>query len=330
MCRVQLWALVAVLLSLSGCQTKPPPSDGQPYPRTPSPGEKIAVECRFVPPTAAETARQFPAQKQYRFTSDDVFSSHIPIWEENLGSLRNKPNLHYLEIGVFEGRSAIWMLTNLLTHPTAKMTVIDPFPDGRGDTWQYNLAQSGSADKVTTITGYSQTELRKLPLESFDIVYIDGSHVADDVLADVVLCWDLLKPGGIVVFDDYLLRYATRYSEELRPRVAIDSFITAYRHTVEVLHRCYQVIIKKRANPCPKFAHSPIGKYCYSWRQRQLFTATEKKVVPLNSNEADLIEEMIKSRNFGEVSFSPDKLLTDNPQFSELAAGLELQSLMIH
>ena len=33
------------------------------------------------------------------------------------------------------------------------------------------------------------------------VVYIDGSHAARDVIADAVLAWALLRPGGILIFD---------------------------------------------------------------------------------------------------------------------------------
>jgi len=38
---------------------------------------------------------------------------------------------------------------------------------------------------------------------NYDIVYIDGSHVANDVLQDAVLVWQLVKVGGFMIFDDY-------------------------------------------------------------------------------------------------------------------------------
>lgn len=49
----------------------------------------------------------------------------------------------------------------------------------------------------------SQDWLCQLPVNAFDFYYVDGSHVAPDVMADAVLGWRLLKPGGIMVFDDY-------------------------------------------------------------------------------------------------------------------------------
>ncbi len=33
------------------------------------------------------------------------------------------------------------------------------------------------------------------------VIYVDGSHKARDVIADAVLAWALLRPGGILIFD---------------------------------------------------------------------------------------------------------------------------------
>lgn len=42
----------------------------------------------------------------------------------------------------------------------------------------------------------SQEKLR------FDLIYVDASHVAIDVLQDAVVCWRLLEVEGILIFDD--------------------------------------------------------------------------------------------------------------------------------
>ena len=38
----------------------------------------------------------------------------------------------------------------------------------------------------------------------FDFIYIDGSHIAKDVLTDACMAWPLLMPKGLMVFDDYM------------------------------------------------------------------------------------------------------------------------------
>lgn len=200
----------------------------------------ISLALRWsTPPQKTEN----PYQKPYRF-STDWFTSRIPVWEEALRPLKGQPQLHYLEIGVFEGRSALWMLENVLTHPASRMTCIDTFPGQLEDRFRANLALSGMAEKVTVLKGYSQEILKSLPPGSFDLIYIDGSHVAKDVLTDAVLSWQLLKTGGMLIFDDY--RWARRrLPPEERPQVAIDSFLRVYRREYDLIHKKHQVILKK-------------------------------------------------------------------------------------
>jgi hypothetical protein len=93
---------------------------------------------------AAETA---PAvtdhdSKGYVF-SKDWFSGRIPLWEHLMEPYVGKPGLNYLEIGVFEGRSLIWMLENVLTAPTARATAIDIFPDDLEEQFRENIRKSG-------------------------------------------------------------------------------------------------------------------------------------------------------------------------------------------
>jgi predicted O-methyltransferase YrrM len=90
-----------------------------------------------------------------------------------LKPFQGQPNIHYLEIGVSEGRSALWMLENILTHPTAKITCLDIFVKDLYERFLSNLILSGFLDKAIIVKGKSQTTLRTLPLDTYDIVYVD-------------------------------------------------------------------------------------------------------------------------------------------------------------
>jgi len=271
--------------------------------------------------------------KSYTF-SEDWFTENIPVWLEVLHPFKGKPDLNYLEIGVFEGRSAIWMLENILTHPSSRLTGIDTFPKGTDWKEKYlsNLNISGSAHKATTIEGYSQTELRKLPLNSFDIIYIDGCHSADCVLSDGVLSFELLKTGGLLIFDDY--RWKIDCPEELRPKIAVDAFITSYRNSIEVVHSGYQVFIRKQENPCASlikphsFGCSPIGQYLYFWyydeKQNMLYLKETGEPVKLSDKEKHLIEKLANSNRFGETGLFLDKNLSKDKDFKNLQERLKL------
>ena len=86
-------------------------------------------------------------------------------------------------------------------------------------------------------------ELRKLPLDSYDIIYIDGSHYAPDVLEDYILAMRLLKEGGIMIMDDY--RWFVGAPRMKRPKLGIDTFLEFYGDQFTLMHNTMQVILKK-------------------------------------------------------------------------------------
>jgi predicted O-methyltransferase YrrM len=283
---------------------------------------------------AASGAAEEPPPKApksgYEFTMD-WFTHAIPRWRELLAPWVGRPGVRYLEVGVFEGRSLLWMLDEVLTSPTAHATAVDPFFDAPVERrFRANLARSGHAEKVTVLKGLSQIELRRLPLESFDVIYIDGSHTADDVLADATLSWELLRVGGLLIFDDY--RWTGRapgqtpLPMELRPQFAINAFVTAYRNEIEIVERGYQMVLRKRVSACPnKWDCSPIGRYLYHWEDRQLRVADTGEIVPLTAEERDLVEQVAYSRRFGQVGYTLDPALRGRPGFEKLVKSLELE-----
>jgi predicted O-methyltransferase YrrM len=187
-------------------------------------------------------------QSQGEFT-EDWFGSNIPIIDRLLDPIKGKP-VHALEIGVYEGRSTCWLLDNILTHPEASLTWIDSFVgsaehadhdvSGVESRFRANIARFGS--RVQGFVGRSQDILKALT-GKFDLVYIDGSHEAADVLADAILAWPLLKPGGRLGFDDY--GWHVFPEPERCPGPAVDAFLLTMRKRYEELYRGYQVWIRK-------------------------------------------------------------------------------------
>ena len=187
-----------------------------------------------------------------RFSSDLV-SIHARFWAEALAPLVGKPALNGLEVGSFEGRSCFWFLDNVLTHPTCRMWCIDSFDfSGQGraynnpgsnlqDRFDHNVAAAGRTAQVKKIFGRSQEQLRQLPLDTFDMAYIDGSHRMADVLEDVVLTWRLLRAGAVLILDDYKQRVPPDHI----PGVAIDAFMTCFAGAFTELHRGHQMILRK-------------------------------------------------------------------------------------
>ena len=58
--------------------------------------------------------------------------------------------------------------------------------------------------------------------------------------------WQLLTPGGVMIFDDYQWMPNKPLLE--RPTMAVDLFLATTRSQLDVLHKDYQVIVRKRAS----------------------------------------------------------------------------------
>lgn len=174
-------------------------------------------------------------------------------FEKYLSEFKGK-EVNFLEIGCFEGNATCWMLENILTNSLAKITVIDTFEGSNEhkdtgfnvsnlyETFIENIKENWN--KVTILKGKSQEELRNLILKnSFDFIYIDGSHESCDVLEDAILSFRLLKKDGIMIFDDY--GWGGYPEPHRNPKLGIDSFLNCFVGQYELLLKSYQVVIKK-------------------------------------------------------------------------------------
>lgn len=90
---------------------------------------------------------------------------------------------------------------------------------------------------------------------SWDLIYVDASHNALDALSDVLLAWTLLRPGGVMVCDDYLHRMAR--PEHETPHTALDTFFRLAREPngdAQLLGVGYQLFLRKRPAAAPPAA----------------------------------------------------------------------------
>jgi predicted O-methyltransferase YrrM len=78
--------------------------------------------------------------------------------------------------------------------------------------------------------------------ESFDFVYIDGSHLAANVLSDAVMAWPLLKVGGVLAFDDYEWGNGSNLGA---PKQAIDAFERIFHPNLDLLRDGWRKIWRK-------------------------------------------------------------------------------------
>lgn len=205
-------------------------------------------------------------EKKYHFTTN-WFEPNIPKWEKTLTHLKDQ-KINVLEIGVFEGRSTTWILEKLLKNPESKLVAVDLFEKfwynyDHEKTFRENIQKSGRESQVEIIKSNSFDVLARLNHEKekqFDFIYIDGSHAAQDVLADATLSWNLLKERGILIFDDYEWDY---FEEEYNnPRIAIDAFLRCYQTQIEIIYKHYQVVVKKVSREALRTEREDKKIYC--------------------------------------------------------------------
>lgn len=192
--------------------------------------------------------REHKYKKAYKIAAPLMFTyeDRIDIFNTVLDKFKHKDNINYLEVGVYDGGSLFWVLENILTSQSSKASVVDIFMyKNSKKTYLSNLELSGFKNRVTTIEGMSQVKLREFPINSFDIIYIDGSHFGPDVLEDAILSARLLKVGGVMIFDDYGHGYDSR-TAQVAPMA--DIFYKLYGSKYKVLHRDWVLALEKIKN----------------------------------------------------------------------------------
>lgn len=110
----------------------------------------------------------------------------------------------YLEIGVDGGGS---LRTVLSTHVPADVVLIDPYNvnhAGHGFTNFDHIKPLLRGVGVTTWRCCQSSSQELLPKLSgkFTLITVDGDHDTSAAAYDLVNCWGLLNPGGMLVFDD--------------------------------------------------------------------------------------------------------------------------------
>ncbi len=191
------------------------------------------------------SASSVAAESKYQFSTDWVNKAgRVPDWTRALKRYQGNRKVHGLEIGSFEGRSAIWFLDNILTDDSSTLTCVDLFADEYEDIFDTNIEVSGHSERVVKKKGPSSQVLRTLKPDYYDFIYIDGCHLAACTFLDAALSWDLLKVGGTLIFDDYV--WTMKVPAAQRPKLAIDAFVESFSPFIAVLQTNNHSLILRR------------------------------------------------------------------------------------
>lgn len=190
------------------------------------------------------TSYQYPSHitRPDGFFGSNFFEKWIPNWNNILGHLVGQPNVVGIEIGCLHGDCTVFCADTIVTGVGSIHYAIDI------NTNEYleNNISPYIGKNVKFIKGRSYDVLRTSFTENIaDYVYIDGSHLAIDVLNDAVLAWPILKPGGIIIFDDYGWGAHTT-DDKQKPKLGIDAFLSAYSGHYKIIDKIgWQVYLTK-------------------------------------------------------------------------------------
>jgi predicted O-methyltransferase YrrM len=179
------------------------------------------------------------------------FDGHVSEWMRifRLLQLPERP-VRVLEIGAWEGRSTAFLLRQL---PLSGVTAVD--------TWEGSIEHAGDPrlarieqlfDANMARYGNRLTKFKSTSAEffrhygqspGFDLIHVDGSHAADDVMHDAKRSFALLKPGGVMILDDYL--WDRGADPCAAPAVAINRFLRENRGRFRLLSVTTQVVLRK-------------------------------------------------------------------------------------
>jgi len=203
---------------------------------------------------------------EYKFTQD-WFSWAPEVWSQLVPLLPARKRC--LEIGSFEGRSTVWTMEHIL-EDDGTIVCIDTWEGGEEhkasgenmseaeQNFDHNMALIKEQFPLRHVHKCKKTSYYGLTAQAeyirnlegkdgkdrhFDFIYVDGSHIARDVLTDTCIAWQLLKKDGIMVFDDYA--WGNPRDPLHRPKPAIDAFTNIFAEELVPIHTHYQLIVRK-------------------------------------------------------------------------------------
>lgn len=214
----------------------------------------------------------------YQFTNDwfggNVYEKGVEVdlrsvWSALLGAGKYQS---ILEIGSYEGNSTCFMIEQCAAKYPVNLVCVDTW--GGSDEhvafnhdmnsverrFDHNVqVAAGKVQhdvsltklKMTSMMGCAQLITQNLH-NAFDLIYIDGSHTAADVLTDATMAFPLLKIGGLMVFDDYLWNFGfeMHHTPLKIPKIAVDAFTNIFYDKVKIIHGLpsYQLYLVKTTN----------------------------------------------------------------------------------
>ena len=218
-------------------------------------GERRYI-CRRSNDGWVETTWQKEGPRNVPVFTKDMFTGSVITgpgnWKTHvLPLLKNTSPIHWIEVGSYEGMSALWTVDNILKdRPGSTITCIDSWmaqwitrDEVIEKAFDYNVQGIPNLVKIRERSHRVLSSLRT----RYHGIYIDGSHLECDVYLDATLGLQLLVPGAVMIFDDYEASMPDgspvgKLQFGVQP--AVDRFLAENKERLRVVYRGWQMILQ--------------------------------------------------------------------------------------
>lgn len=186
----------------------------------------------------------------YKYTKNWFLVSELKQLAFNY--LDNKKKYNILEIGCYEGLSSVFLADNFLNHPESSLNCVDPFmtiDDNDHNKYLNKNVENNFDHNITNCKNSIKINVNKITSDEFfknndkyfNFIYIDGCHEEEFIKRDIKNSFKYLVKDGIIWMDDYggYTSFKTKISN------IIDSVLNEFTNQYEILHKNYQLVIKK-------------------------------------------------------------------------------------
>lgn len=159
----------------------------------------------------------------------------------------------FLQLGAYTGDASVWLVQNILTNDKASLWDVDTWTGSDeaihhtfdwSDVLETYLEKTDEFNNQLEAFRMTTDEFFRFNTQTFDFIYVDADHTAQAAYTDGVNSWKVLKPGGILAFDDYTWGDGMP-DQSLAPKPGINKFLDEYKGEYEVLLIDSQVWIRK-------------------------------------------------------------------------------------
>ena len=108
-----------------------------------------------------------------------------------------------------------------------------------------NIHNEGLSNRIFGIKSTSTDKLIEFIKNKvqFNFIYIDGSHLLLDCYTDLVMSWNILEKGGIIVIDNYLYKKDENILNS--PFEAVNHFLKVFKEQHKLLNIGYRIFLEK-------------------------------------------------------------------------------------